>query len=338
MFYGGKESTFSEKLGELTENDLSFWLAVPGAVLLSYPVFFVLDRGNLDGIVAFFCFLGFFLWVKKGKEFSSGMAFAVAIGLKIYPAFLLVPLIVFRKFRILAGVLAVLLFLLVMTPELWQQFLTPLIARCLGYHIQLSATGGLAGNLVALTKGEIRPNFMEYGSLASTLHFFYSFGSAPLVSADRILTWLSYLIVMLGFLLCCALDYRNRASLSNLDQATRVALYIPFIVSVPLITFHYEFVFLLPAALAFERAIVSSRMGKWYFVAFTFALTTTQLPVNAIASTLQGGFWRVCFIPGFAVAFLMFLSLRCRTVSTVKQTSCAPVTPTGAMYSTAGAC
>ena len=78
----------------------SLWLLIT----LSYPTLFLIQRGNFDGLV----FLGVALFVAHPKEAVRTLGLAVAILLKLYPALLLLPLVLQRRFRELGGVLLLL--------------------------------------------------------------------------------------------------------------------------------------------------------------------------------------------------------------------------------------
>ncbi len=75
-------------------------------VVLSYPVLFAVDRGNLE-LLVFVCLGGFFysLYV-RGSWWVAAIFLGAAIALKLYPATLLVLLLAERRFR--ATVLSVL--------------------------------------------------------------------------------------------------------------------------------------------------------------------------------------------------------------------------------------
>jgi len=78
----------------------SLWLLIT----LSYPTLFLIQRGNFDGLV----FLGVALFVAHPKEAVRTLGLAVAILLKLYPALLLLPLVLQKRFRELGGVLLLL--------------------------------------------------------------------------------------------------------------------------------------------------------------------------------------------------------------------------------------
>jgi hypothetical protein len=68
------------------------------AILVSYPVLFTVDRGNVELYVFVFLAL-YFLADRYQKSFIAGVSLAMAIAMKLYPAILLVYLLARRKYR-----------------------------------------------------------------------------------------------------------------------------------------------------------------------------------------------------------------------------------------------
>ena len=65
-----------------------WWTTLPLLVagLCSYPFAFLLDRGNIEGVVWFFTFLGLIFFIRK-QHLASALFFAAAICIKPFPAF-----------------------------------------------------------------------------------------------------------------------------------------------------------------------------------------------------------------------------------------------------------
>ncbi len=67
-------------------------------VLLSYPLFFLLDRGNIEGLL--FLILALFLYLFQTKKYLlSAIVLALAISLKLYPAILLVLFLSEKRYK-----------------------------------------------------------------------------------------------------------------------------------------------------------------------------------------------------------------------------------------------
>ncbi len=95
-------------------------------VFSSYPVYFLLDRGNLDGLTMALMWIGLWLGFRARSrawhEVLGGAVLAVAIAVKMYPLVLLAPLLIFGRFRVLAGVVAGLALTVAVNPEDWRVF------------------------------------------------------------------------------------------------------------------------------------------------------------------------------------------------------------------------
>lgn len=66
--------------------------------LCSYPLWFLLDRGNVEMLL--FIVLGLFIWAyKEGKLKTAGCLLALAINMKLYPAVFLVLFAADKKYK-----------------------------------------------------------------------------------------------------------------------------------------------------------------------------------------------------------------------------------------------
>lgn len=82
--------------------DLLTWIT-----LLYYPVYFLLDRGNLEGVILGCLCLAFC----TRKRLLRAFLFALTGGLKVYPLLLLVPAARNRKWRLILSILLILVLL-----------------------------------------------------------------------------------------------------------------------------------------------------------------------------------------------------------------------------------
>jgi len=210
-----------------------FW-AGAGTLFLSYPFLFLFDRLNVDGFVM--GLVGVFLWALWREEespnwllaFIAGAALSLGVGIKLYPALLLLPILLARRWRVLGSFALFMGFQIGGFAHLWGEF----------FHQRL----GLRAEYFAVD---------ENGSLANTLRFFgvvmtWIFG--PTSSLANIDLWVSgtpYLFA--GLLLVKAVVdgrrvFKKRAATGNAGAAELVVWYVPFMLSVPKTVFHYEFV------------------------------------------------------------------------------------------------
>jgi hypothetical protein len=77
-----------------------------GAVFLSFPVMFELERGNSDVLVLMMLCIAAWAMSRDsdwGWDAAAGIALAIAMWIKIYPALLLVAPLALRRYRVFAG-------------------------------------------------------------------------------------------------------------------------------------------------------------------------------------------------------------------------------------------
>ncbi len=97
-------------------------------VFSSFPVYFLLDRGNLDGLTMAFTWSALWLAFRRRSNglqaLAGGALLAVAFAIKIYPIVLLVPLLIFRRFRMILGFLAATAAIVAVDPAGWRALVT----------------------------------------------------------------------------------------------------------------------------------------------------------------------------------------------------------------------
>jgi uncharacterized membrane protein len=200
-------------------------LAGLGAMLFSYPVYFLLDRGNIDGFVALLICLGILL--HRRSEALSGASFALAISFKLYPGLLLVPLLVAKRGRLVAATLIGLVVLVLLpSPALWRDFLFRFVERS------------------DLFRSD------QNGSLASTFLFVAWILKTQLTTMGMsvneklfvdVTLFLSTAFYCLALLVIAYVDFK----IGRRDFPAMAVIYFPLMVAVPKLAYHYEFVILL---------------------------------------------------------------------------------------------
>ncbi|MBI5554645.1 MAG: DUF2029 domain-containing protein [Elusimicrobia bacterium] len=120
--------------------------------LLSYPLMFLLDRGNIEGLL--FLLLALFVYFYSARKYLLAVTvLAMAISLKLYPAVLLVLLLSEKRFR--EAVLCLLMgFLFSLSGLLFLQL-----------HVSGSTIPGIVGNFLA-SLGQFKE--MYYGDRAGS--------------------------------------------------------------------------------------------------------------------------------------------------------------------------
>jgi hypothetical protein len=275
-------------LGEDERAAKAFMLA---SVLFSYPVYFLLHRGNFDGLVYFFLSLGLFFAstarpnVFSWKEIFAGISFAIAAHLKIYPLLILLPILATRRWRLALAFAAGLAILFAFTFNLWESFYEKMAIRQNvfsdfenGSVIQ-AITATVQFPAMALFR---RLAFSDFVSLKTTAYGIYFL----LLSA----LW--------------AMDIRNHKNERCIPFAALAAAYIPFMVVVPDTAFVYEYIHLLAfIPLGFVLARTSAGSGLWLFAIGVFltqaqSLSTYLLTQNQIALYIPavGALWLIVVV------------------------------------------
>lgn len=202
-------------------------LLILGMVLitgLSYPFLFLLDRENIDSFVQLMLVAGFFFWGRR-KDWFAGICFAVALSLKIYPALVLLPIAAFRKKHILVAMVVAQIILMSWTLKPWWWFVSgPLLSRASFFTIE--------------ENGSIVMPF--YFAARGIEWFFQHLGVGTSIQGG--LAGIAF--ILFGVLLASVfgMDWMQGKSISHTEQHERSIQYLPFMVAVPSLVYHYEFI------------------------------------------------------------------------------------------------
>jgi hypothetical protein len=264
------------------EENHQFVFNIVLVILFSYPVYFLFERGNIDGVVLFLMCLAVFQVDRY--PWLSGLFLALAIHFKLYPVLLLIPLFALRRWKPLLWSLAWTVLLALLMAPYWTEFALLLSKRSNSF--QLFENGSLVNTLLFL--GRLVSNLTGGGSLA------WEF--APLYAAVLFAVFLSVLVLA---------DTRLHGRLSPQDHAAHAFLYFPFMVALPKSVYHYEFVVLialLPILDFFWRRSTSDGEAIALGVmAVGLALSQWQ----AVALHLLTANMAAYYIPGFGLLLLM---------------------------------
>jgi hypothetical protein len=224
-------------------------------IFLSYPFYFLLERLNLDSIVLFLLCLGIFYCYLEEKEpaiplaFAAGTFIAMGICIKVYPALIILPLVIGRRWRILMGLGTALLLLIATSWPQWMEYFSGRLARRADM-LAPEENGSLYSTLDFLGKGV--QMLMGQGDAHSPLRESF-INATPYLYAALLLTK--------------AIADHYRVSHHKPSWASGIAVwYIPFMIALPRTAYHYEFVALLlliPAlCAAWEETDASSASRK----------------------------------------------------------------------------
>ncbi len=215
----------------------------------SAPFLFLIDRANIDGVV--FALMTAAILLSEGAWCVIGGTFlAVAMSIKLYPALLLVPVVVHRKSRLLLATLgAFAALVLISGVDMWREYLSS----------QLLQRGTF-----------FRVN--ENGSLLNFCHFLATLIGGP---GEPVLASYALFAVLLGATVTVdVIRYRRGAC----DWPFTVFSYFPFMVAVPATVYQYSFVILLaliPLLCAAGQS-PTDRWARWAIVMACAGVVLTQ--------------------------------------------------------------
>ena len=175
---------------------------------LFFPVYFLLDRGNVDGLVM----LTIAVLAVAPNSLVGGIALWSAIALKFYPVILLGHLGAARRWGIVIATLIITVMSLAIWWQLWGGFIHSLIARA---AFQLDEDNYSVIWLFIAALKPISGNAVVLGTMTGFM--LYAFSLAAMIVVD--LLWP--------------------------PESARILLYIPFLIAVPLTVFPYAAVLLL---------------------------------------------------------------------------------------------
>ena len=262
------------------------------AALFSYPVAFLLHRGNIDGLV--FLLVAFGIRLSSSppgvwRDVLAAVAFAVAVNLKLYPVVILLPICIAHRWRLAGSTLASAVVVAALTPGLWQAYLGHLQSRLEIFHLQENAS--LLNTLIPIL---VLPNH-----LTLNLRFLYDLEALTIIAGA--------LYAML-LIMSAALDLRLARRPNAPNFAVLATFYLPFMVMVPRLAYHYVLVHLLASVvLVHWLQTRAHRSVRAYVVSMSVGVVLSQ--TQAMALYLVTGNPLAHFIPGAGVLLLVVAGL-----------------------------
>jgi hypothetical protein len=201
-------------------------------IMLSHPFYFLIVRGHLVGIVFLLLAMGLYLFNKNNLLCCA--CFGLSIGMIIFPVLIFVPLLLFRRYKIIVLTLLSFALLVLVCPGLWLEFFKgPIIAR-----FQENAPLDMVDNC----------------SLANTCNYL-------LILFNKVLSTIglqnyraiyineaAFLIYVLIFCSMVMADRYIQKKHGPVDQKIEIALimmYFPFMIAIPKNSYEYNLVLLI---------------------------------------------------------------------------------------------
>ena len=249
---------------------------------LSYPVLFLLDRGNLECLV--FTFIALFVYCyKEGKDNAAALFLSGAVAMKLYPAVFCVLLISDRR---------------------WKPFLLVVVSTLvltLGSAALLE--GGVSASLVGLQRNLLLFKAQYLNSLHGLQHNSSLYVPAALMATTLSLTGIlskgyPFFAILLFIVAAAFVTFREDA------YWKRVAILSYMMILLPQVSYDYKLIHIFLPLLLFLGTETCSRFDKAYAVLFGLLLIPkdyyyliNDISINGILNSLL----MLAFI-GFIVA------------------------------------
>ena len=258
------------------------WLLVLGVivVLLSYPFYFLFERGNIDGFVLALMMLG--LWLGGRRWRVAGVCVGLAIATKVYPLVLLVPLLIHRRHKVLAATFIALVAVFVVAPWLWLEFAVRTLQRV--SYFEMSENGSIVCTFAFIGEG-VRAMGLPVGES----------------------TWrsLAVLVYVTLFMLATYADYLKRERRDATEATALALMYFPFMVALPQQAYHYSLVVLLALipAVCYLWSRSSDRRSRRVLLVITIGIALSQWQAVALSNLAGNIIPHV--IPGLGLLMVM---------------------------------
>lgn len=251
---------------------------------LGSPLQFLLDRGNTDALVLAFVALGIMTCQRHG--FLGGLLIGFAVAVKIYPVLLVFPLLLRRRWTILAGIAVAIAALALATAPDWPGFLDRLMTREEEFRIDENVSFA---------------SFLVHAARVLALPL----GATPISAFTLAGTCLFALLLGLTLL-------TDLKSASTGKLATTLLLYVPLMVSFPKLAFSYELVqvaVLIPLT-CWLWATSRSPRTRPFLLLLAIGIVLSQ--VHASPLTKLSGSVTFHFLPALGVFLMVIAALGCK--------------------------
>lgn len=251
-------------------------------IALSYPFYFLLERGNIDSIVIVLLCLSLYVMRSGNRDWLGGLLFTLAILMKIYPVLLILPLFLYRRWKLIfwIGIWSV-LFILLFIPW-YPEISKAVIGRS---HVF---------------------RFDENGSIVNTFFFiimFLKMIGLPLSITPAALLGIVTYALLISLMIYTDIYFGQNAKFDRFIHST--FMYFPFMVVIPQIAFQYELVnlILLVPILCVVWEITDSKKVRTALLCVTIGLALTQW--HAAAAYFLSNNILAHAIPGFGALIAM---------------------------------
>lgn len=261
-------------------------------ILLSYPVYFLIVRGHLIGITFLLIAAGIYLF-KKDNPFC-GVCFGIATSMFLFPGLIILPLLLFRRYKTIVYMGATLLMLFLCCPDLWWLFVKDILALRVATKDILNQNCSLAAV------------FLNSAMVLEKAAGFAGFQ----IKFTRLYNETSLVVYGLLLSIMALSDYTVRKKNNVLDRNIETALvlmYAPFMIAIPKVTFPYCLVILIlliPAVCALMHRLKEA-MSAAVFWLLTGGIALSQFQAQAFETLLNPRFFSLHFLSAFGLLLVM---------------------------------
>jgi hypothetical protein len=251
----------------------------------SYPFAFLLDRGNIDGFVLLLLSCGIY-FTTRVQWLAAGL-FALAISMKVYPVLVIFPIVAARKWRLLLFTIIAVLILILAAPGYWYEFVTERLLRRISTFRRIE-------------NASILCTFYHVGMVCEQL--FNRWITIPFVTIFMRLAMFMYGILLLSSF---ALDARDTFLQRPQKFGIKATMYLPFMVAMPQLAYHYELVCLLALipVLCWYWNRCSTPAQRTVVIGTSIGIVTSQFPAVTMTTLTQRGLWH--FVPGLGLFIVL---------------------------------
>jgi hypothetical protein len=196
--------------------------AVVISLVLSYPLLFVLERANLEGIVWTVTALGLTAFVARHHK-TAGVLFALAASMKIYPGILVLLLVARKRYKeavisMVAGVIFTVIALRVLGPSIPAEF----------EEVRAGLAHLSVNHIMPYLPTEIRYDHSLFSAVKQLLHVRYGRDAAALNSTIRAAALPYSLLVISGFVALYWFRIRKQPILNQVIALIILSITLPY--------------------------------------------------------------------------------------------------------------
>lgn len=193
-----------------------FWAVVLLTLLTSYPFMIMFDRANIEGMIWFFLFLGIVSFVNN-RFIASGLFFAIAASMKVYPGIFLLLLLSKRKYKeFILAIFFLAVISIIATYELTGN-------SCTTYNMVLKGLEWFEATAILY---RLTPGF-EHSLFGLIKQIMFIFGMESQINYANVAYLYKYAVAFIFFLLYIT-SIRKLPFLNQLFSLTILGILLPF--------------------------------------------------------------------------------------------------------------